>query len=350
MSKTFRRFCFTINNYTDHERIIRELCTGIKSIDVVHGEHADDGGDNGNPGTVCEGVPLSKVDIAYCCYQREIGESGTPHIQGYVRYKSPVRCAKAIREFVGAHVTPCTGTEEENIAYCSKVGDGTVPNSFVEYGVRAAAGQRNDLVGFADAIKGGKRGRELFELHPTEFIKYTGGANFITKYYERGRDFKTVVRWYWGATGTGKSRSAFTEFPEAYFKDPVTKWWDGYDSSNPGHGTVVIDDYRRDFSTFATLLRLFDRYPVRVEPKNGSVMFLAKVLIVTAPLPPDLMWRGRTAEDIGQLMRRIDIVKAFINIDGESVDIADARYLRLWSEAEQRVAEAEREKNCTTRN
>ena len=33
--------------------------------------------------------------------------------------------------------------------------------------------------------------------------------------------------WIWGSTGTGKSKMARQNWPDAYLKD-ITKWWDHY--------------------------------------------------------------------------------------------------------------------------
>lgn len=119
------------------------------------------------------------------------------------------------------------------------------------------------------------------------------------------RQQKTEVHWYYGPTGTGKSREAYriAEAASSYYvKDPTNKWWDGYDQQD----VVIIDDYRRDFATFATLLRLFDRYAMSVEYKGGTVQFNSRMIIVTSPKDPKSTWEGRSDEDIQQLMRRID--------------------------------------------
>lgn len=122
--------------------------------------------------------------------------------------------------------------------------------------------------------------------------------------YSRKRDFKTEVFWYHGSTGGGKSRRAAEENPGAYWKNPTTKWWDGYQQED----CVIIDDYRRDFCTFAELLRLFDRYPLTVESKGGSTQFYSRKIVITTPRDPRSTWVGRSDEDIGQLLRRIDSI------------------------------------------
>lgn len=111
-------------------------------------------------------------------------------------------------------------------------------------------------------------------------------------------------------TGTGKSRKAFEQYPQAYYKMPTTKWWDGYDR----HEVVVVDDYRTNMCTFGELLRLFDRYPLLVELKGGTVNFLAKTIVITTPKSPRETWEGRCEEDLQQLLRRIEHVVHFPRI------------------------------------
>jgi hypothetical protein len=54
----------------------------------------------------------------------EIGESGTPHLQGYIRFKNAVRFTTLQKALGGrAHIEKCKGTEQENLDYCSKDGN-----------------------------------------------------------------------------------------------------------------------------------------------------------------------------------------------------------------------------------
>lgn len=74
---------------------------------------------------------------------------------------------------------------------------------------------------------------------------------------------------------------------------------------------MIIDDYRCDFCKFSYLLRLLDRYPVQLNVKGSMIYLRAKLIIITAPQAPDVMWSHRTSEDLAQLTRRISEVRRF---------------------------------------
>jgi len=135
-------------------------------------------------------------------------------------------------------------------------------------------------------------------------IKY---AETLLKYKEKGRTEKPKVLWYHGETGTGKTRTAYEEHPDAYIKDNEHKWFEGYDA----HTTIIIDDMRYDTFKYNHLLRILDRYPNRLECKGGSRQNLAHTIIITAPQSPQEMFENKITENIGQLLRRIDEIKIF---------------------------------------
>ena len=103
----------------------------------------------------------------------------------------------------------------------------------------------------------------------------------------------------------GKSRLAHETLPEAYIKDPRTKWWNGYLC----HSDVIIDDFGPNGIDINHLLRWFDRYKCLVETKGGMVALYATTIIVTSNFhPQDIFKFGDEVNvQLPALMRRINI-------------------------------------------
>jgi len=279
--KRFRRWCVTVNNYVDSDIERFRQCT------------------------------VGGVGVRYACFQRERGAEGTDHLQGYIAFNNQIRLSHLKEMWPGGHFESANGTEEQCIAYCSKTDDTVVPDSFEEFGKREVKGQgsRTDIHAFVDSVKDGVTGKRLFELHPGEYLKYGGSIGKVCRLYSPRRDFKTKVIWCWGETGSGKSRWAAETYPTAYYKNPTNKWYDGWESGE--HTCVIVDDYRRDFCTFADLLRIFDRYPVSQEFKGGTVEFAPETIVITTQFPPETTWYGQSQENLTQLTRRIEEVRFF---------------------------------------
>jgi hypothetical protein len=139
----------------------------------------------------------------------------------------------------------------------------------------------------------------------------------MRKYYTKGRDWKPKVYWYYGESGSGKTRAAMGESNpnDRWVSMDSLKWWDGYD----GQGDIVIDDFRGSDCRLKTLLRILDRYEYRVEYKGGSTQLLAKRIWITCPYSPESCYRD-DGENLKQLLRRIDIVRQFFCEDDSIVD------------------------------
>lgn len=116
-----RHWCFTLNNYeaADVERL-----TGL--------EH----------------------EVDYLIFGREVAGTGTPHLQGFVSFKTRVRRATAVERIGQAHLS-VTRNLDQAIEYCKKDGD------FTEIGNRprgngGGQGRRSDLDDFKAAVAGGE--------------------------------------------------------------------------------------------------------------------------------------------------------------------------------------------------
>lgn len=281
MSK-FRAVCFTLNNYTEEE--VLEIKTNVATF-------------------------------KYCVFQEERGENGTKHLQGYA-VSCQGRTLSAWKTTLGrrCHIEQARGNAEQNRAYCTKDSDRIAGTLIFECGILPRQGKRNDIAGAVEMLKSGRKWGDVIEEHPEACVKYFRGLQSVKLQLQKPRTWKTEVFWFYGPTGTGKSREAYQLYPEAYYKMGTCRWWDGYDS----HEVVVIDDYRRDLCTFGDLLRLFDRYPLLVETKGGTVNFVAKTIVVTTSKSPRETWENHSdrigEEDIRQLLRRIENVRFFPEI------------------------------------
>ena len=62
--------------------------------------------------------------VQFIIFGKEVGASGTPHLQGYTEWKCQRRLA-TWKRLIGerAHIEGAKGTRAQNTAYCSKDGD-----------------------------------------------------------------------------------------------------------------------------------------------------------------------------------------------------------------------------------
>ena len=64
---------------------------------------------------------LRNMKFTYMVYQEESGASGTPHLQGYVEFSSPVRLGTLKSLSNNVHWEARRGNREQAVEYCSKV-------------------------------------------------------------------------------------------------------------------------------------------------------------------------------------------------------------------------------------
>ena len=213
------------------------------------------------------------------------------------------------------------GTIDQAIAYCCKAdsADADAPFGFTEEGTRplsaGTSGGRSDLKAVASLVQGGATIGAVASAHPVSVILYGRGIGQLIGLQHKPRSGPTLVYWYYGPTGTGKTRAASDACVNPYWKSASHKWWDGYEA----HEDVIIDDYRTNFCSFNELLRLLDRYPMQVEIKGGSREFCPKRIYITTPKNPTDTWNLRSEEDLGQLSRRITEVVHFAAIVGAEI-------------------------------
>lgn len=208
--------------------------------------------------------------------------------------------------FRGAHIIPMRGTPADSQKYCRKQD----PDA-MEFGACPEPKKKSLEEGIL-SIQAGNSMRQLATA------SYSGAHAIVV----HGRGLRTLqalltpprdvdrpprIYWFYGSTGTGKTRSAH-ELGLAYgpgaihtCPDPDLKWFDGYENQPIG----LFDDFRGDGVSFGFLLRVTDRFPIDVPIKGGFVPYNPAVIIFTAPSTPRDMFYQHKREDIGQLERRI---------------------------------------------
>jgi len=276
---------------------------------TIHGDDDDFGPDSASKWASL----ITTHNARYACSQREITPTTLRrHYQGYVYFTNQHRLSTVRQIFlslftVPAHCEIAKGSPEQNREYCSK-SDSAIEGTFLEWGTMPAKGKRGDLDDIAEMTKTDSL-TVIADTFPSQFIRYHRGITELQRlHHSQTRDpsREVTVEWWFGPTGTGKSRDVFTIHPQAYVK-MNNKWWDGY----LGEETVIIDDYRPSLCTFQDLLRLLDRYPMRVECKGSSMPLSATHFIITTTKRPEILWAGRTEEALNQLLRRISIIKDY---------------------------------------
>lgn len=270
MNQRFRNFVFTINNPTEEDRLL------IRSaID----------------------------EIQYIIMADEVGKEGTNHIQGYCELKRQMSGNVIKRIMPRAHIEKRRGTQKQAIEYCKKDG------KFEELGEFKKQGKRTDIKKVKEIILE-KNGNIDDVIEIATSYQAIRTAEVLLKYRKPiAKYIPKAIYWFHGPTGVGKTRKAMDMIGECtyWISGENLKWFDGYQ----GQLIALIDDFRKDFTTFHFLLRILDVYPLKVPVKGGFTDWIPKVIIITSCYSPTEVYNTR--EDIEQLTRRIQTICDFGN-------------------------------------
>lgn len=252
-------------------------------------------------------LELDPLKFRYVVYQQEIApETQRLHYQGYIEFDTPKRIV-GVKKILGeCHLEKPNGTREQCKAYCMKEQTrvpGFIP---VEIGRwELEQGKRTDIDEGIDFLRNGATDKEMIDHAPRFFIKYGKAVDRVRYTFMEDRSEKPFVVWIHGPSGSGKSRLASELNPGAYWKNIETKWWDGYH----GQECVILDDMKGQM-TMPELLRLFDRYPLNLEVKGGTVKFNSPKIFITSIVHPLLLY----GDIHGELARRIDLIHERANL------------------------------------
>lgn len=268
-SRQAKHWCFTLNNYTEDE---------FQALEAL--------------GTELPG------NVTYLVIGKEKGESGTPHIQGFISF-SKKKAFGTVKAIISqrAHLKAAKGTPRQASDYCKK------DNDWKEFGVvPAGRGARTDLIEVAQKIREGARMRDIAEDHPQAVLRYGSGIQRLRSYIRTERPHPPEIWVLWGKTGTGKTRRVweFADVDELWVH-PGDRWFDGYD----GHTAVLFDDFDGSWFKLTYLLKLIDRYVFQVPVKGGYCWWNPRVIYFTSNLNPKDWYPTAHDEHKNALMRRL---------------------------------------------
>lgn len=271
MSPRSKYWCFTWNNYTEENVELVKSSTERDADYVVFGY---------------ETCPTT----------------GTPHLQGYIEFRTRKKFETVRRLWnPSVHWEPRRATQEEAILYCKKEGN------YFESGSKTQQrqGKRNDIQEAAQRILDGDDLKTVAEEHSAAFVKFHKGFAELQRQVKRkrwNREDEREVIVYWGKTGTGKTKAVYDycdEHQEELYSHAEGMWFDSYEGQN----VALFDEFSGSDMNIKQLLRLTDRYPMRVPIKGSFVEWAPKVIFITSNINPD-DWYPNAHEEHKAAMRR----------------------------------------------
>lgn len=259
---------FTLNNWTEAEENVL--------LSIVH----------------------KNLESRYLLYQKEVGESGTPHLQGFMYFYNQINLSTLNKLLPRASFSKprCI---KACILYCKK--EKTRVEGPFEYGKMPEQGRRTDLEELSNKFLT-MSVQNFIKEAPMEYVKYHRGLHALKSISTTHRSSPPSVSWFWGKSGKGKTRTAFETHDSVYMKDG-TQWWDGYEQQT----AIIIDDFDGKWN-FRDLLRLLDRYPYQGQTKGGYVKINSPYIYITCEFAPTDYWDDN---DLEQITRRITEVRKF---------------------------------------
>lgn len=282
INKKYSNLCFTLNNYYD--------------VDVKEIKNT-----------------LDKARYYVIGY--EVGDKGTPHIQGYVEWGKQVTGKFLTKICDGRiHWEDRIGTSKEASDYCKKDG------KFDEFGKSVTKGERTDITDLRDRIVSGETNiDEIIINEPQAYHNYgrTLEEIQVRKYNLNKRTEMTKGIWYWGPTNIGKSHSAHSMTTKGD-GDLSYYTWEIWPDKKGGYGwqddyrqqdVIIIDDFRGEIS-YNNILKLCDKWDCKIPMRNKQSMYCtSKFVIITSAKPPWEIYCNQidNTDSINQLMRRFNV-------------------------------------------
>lgn len=236
---------------------------------------------------------LSSVQPTKYVFQLEAGGlEGSLHLQGYFEMSSRRRVSTIVR-MLGIpeiHLERRKGSAREAWDYCQKEDtrvDG--PWFFGEVPRASQQGRRTDLEEIRKKLKEGQNELAIADEYFGQWVRYHKAFRRYQELLKPPRLQQVEVIVLWGEAGTGKTRWCFDRYGyDAVYAVPSDQsgqiWFDGY----IGQPVMLLDDFY-GWLKLHFLLKLCDRYPLKLPIKGGFAECQATTIVFTSNQEP-LEW------------------------------------------------------------
>lgn len=236
------------------------------------------------------------------------GLEGKRHLQGFVRFAHP-RTMTGVKRFFNSgslHLEPQRGTNSQASEYCEKdnvvLKVGTVP--------AGSGGSAWDVI--VSMIRDGATNIDIMSRYPEFYARYSTGIDRIRMELasQQLNSWREVeVEYWWGPTGTGKTRTAIAQADHPSDVYRVTDYkhpWDNY----RGQSTIVLEEFRSSLKIEDMLIYL-DGYFHELPCRYANKMALWDRVIIATNIPLDTQYpqvQFNRPETWEAFLRRINTV------------------------------------------
>ena len=280
-------WCFTLNNPSDVEEAEIKNLVGVED----------------------------QSDFTYLIFGRETSSTGTPHFQGYFELKRRLRLRTIKARHLclsRVHLEPRRGSAIQADEYCRKDGNYEVFGTIS----RSNRGRRSDLEQIRDKIESGSGDLEIAREHFSKWCIYRRSFDRFRNMVKRPaaiRELRVTV--LYGVSGSGKTyfvHDYAASKGDRLYTHGGDRWFDGYD----GHSIVMFDDFDGSQIEFRMLLRVLDKYPMRVPVKGGFVDWEPLEIFITTNVHPTRWYQSAITGQHGEtaLLRRIHEIREFNDV------------------------------------
>lgn len=232
--------------------------------------------------------------VEYSVHQQEICPTTERlHIQWFLAFPQRKRLSALIQLLSPDHVEIARNKEQARL-YCMKDQTRKVGTTYIETGVWSQGG--STLM-----MKLKRPLKELIEEFPWKIRQIKELKSILAE----KRCFQTNGILLTGQTGKGKSKIAnligsYVGEDETYWTVPDLQWFDGYAQER----LMIVDEFRGqpkvDF-----LLRLTDRYPMKLPYKGGITEMGSATVVFTSNLTLEELYPGLDVKTLDAIKRRI---------------------------------------------